>query len=116
VDSETWWACYQKLIAAYAKKPDREQSQVFFDALQSVPGPVMRLATDKAIKSEAFFPTPATLRTYCDGAGKEIQAPVRACGECHGETWVDVEPFVLHGVRYQRVRRCSQCWVLGATA
>jgi hypothetical protein len=37
MDSETWWTCYQKLIAAYGKKADKDQSEVFFTTLQNVP-------------------------------------------------------------------------------
>jgi hypothetical protein len=114
MDDATWWTCYEKLTAAYGKKPDKAQSTVFFESLQSVPGPVMRLATDKAIKAEAFFPTPATLRTYCDASGKEIQAPAYMCGECHGNTWVDAGAIVWHGSHYSNVvKRCPQCWTLG---
>lgn len=117
MDDATWWTCYEKLTAAYGKKPDTAQSKVYFETLQSVPGPVMRLATDKAIKGEAFFPTPATLRTYCDGAHKEILAPADKCRECGGNTWVDANGIHWGGMHYPNVvRRCPQCWVLGATA
>jgi hypothetical protein len=113
VDAETWWTCYQKLAFAYGKKTDKDQSDVFFTTLQNVPGPVMRLAVDKAIKGEAFFPNPATLRNYCDGAHKDISLPASACQQCNGNTWVEAGPILSHGLNYPNVvKRCPSCWVL----
>ena len=116
MDNKTWWTCYQKLLTAYGKEADKAQSDVFFEALQSVPGPVMRLAIDELIKSEAYFPTVAKLRRYCDGAHRDIAAPSTACPMCHGSTWVEAPAIHENGLTYTNVvKRCPACWVLGET-
>lgn len=117
MDVSTWTTCYEKLRIAYRKEQDDDQAKLYFSLLQHVPGPVIRLAVDKAIKEEKYWPNPATLRDYCDGATKDITLPANRCRNCHGETWVDTDPIQENALTYRNVvRRCPQCWVLGRTA
>jgi hypothetical protein len=116
MDASTWATCYEKLRRAYQKQDDKDQAKLYYELLQNVPGSVMRLAVDKAIKEEKYWPNPATLRDYCDGATKDISLPANRCGTCHGNTWVDVASTVENGITYKTVDRCPQCWVLGKSA
>lgn len=110
MDGETWADCYERLLSAYRKAADVEQQQVYFDALRQVPGPIIRLAVQAAIREEKFWPSVATLREHCTTAGKAIEARPSLCDRCGGNQWIEAEPFTEHGVRYTNVvRRCPQC-------
>lgn len=118
MDASTWALCYAKLRIAYRKEQDADQAKLYFELLSNVPGPVIRLAVDKCIKEEKYWPNPATLRDYCDGAHTDLMLPARSCPRCHGETWIDAPDqnvqFVKDGppVRYGNyVTRCPECWV-----
>lgn len=113
MDANTWATCYDRLLTAYQRKADDEHFGLYFELLKNVPGPVIRLAVDRAIKEEKFWPNPATLRDYCDDATKAIQLPPSACRRCHGSTWIDAPDQEHYGFTYRRyVRRCPECWVL----
>jgi hypothetical protein len=112
MDVDTWWDCYDKLTKAYQKTKDTEQSKIYFEALQTVPGPVIRLAISKTIREEKYWPNPATIRDYCDGATHDLMLPASSCQNCHGSTWVPAPDRVLYERTYQFVRRCPECWVL----
>jgi hypothetical protein len=113
VDASTWATCYEKLRRAYQKTDDKEQAKLYFELLQNVPGPVMRLAVDKAIKEEKYWPNPATLRDYCDGAHSDLMLPASSCQRCHGDTWIDAEPIEQFNRTYRNVvTDCPQCWTL----
>lgn len=111
MDADTWATCYEKLRVAYRKEQDPEQAKLYFELLGNVPGPVMRLAVQKVITAEKFWPNPATLRDYCDDAHLNLMIPAHACDTCEGSTWVDTEPLIQWGKTYPQVKRCPTCYV-----
>jgi hypothetical protein len=112
MDASTWAVCYGKLLVAYKKEADEDQLKLYYELLQGVPGPVMRLAVDKAIKEEKYWPNPATLRDYCDGAHTSLMLPAMSCRRCGGNTWIDADPIVENNITYRNTaKRCPECWV-----
>jgi hypothetical protein len=110
MDASTWATCYEKLRRAYQKQDDKDQAKLYYELLQNVPGSVMRLAVDKAIKEEKYWPNPATLRDYCDGAHSDLMLPANRCQTCHGDGWIDAAPVTANGLTYRNVvDRCPQC-------
>ena len=109
MDADAWFDCYDRLVRAFGRKPDTEQSKVYFEALSSVPTPVMRLAIRDVIRDEKRWPNVGTLRVYCTAA-KSITIPEPSCPTCSGNLWVEAQAEVHQGVTYVNVvRRCPTC-------
>lgn len=110
MDAETWVGLDAKLRKAYGKPQDREQSQLYFEALHTMPGPTIRLAVDLLIKQERFFPNVATIHDYCGDATKAVQAPTHICTVCDGNAWVEASPIHAFETVYRNVvDYCPQC-------
>ena len=116
MDASTWLDCYDKLTKAFGKPKDLEQSRVYFEGLESIPGPTIRLAIHTLIREQKHWPNVAIIRDYCVQATKAVAAPPNMCDRCHGEGWVDAPPYEANGgVVYTNVaQRCPQCSVVRA--
>lgn len=63
----------KKVFAAYRADTSKYSAKAYQEGLVDVPDDVLVKAIDEAIKGEAFMPTVARIRTYCD---KVRPAPV----------------------------------------
>lgn len=56
----------KKVFAAYRADTSKYSAKAYQEGLADVPDDVLVKAIDEAIKGEAFMPTVARIRTYCD--------------------------------------------------
>lgn len=62
----------KKVFAAYRADTSKYSAKAYQEGLADVPDDVLVKAIDEAIKGEAFMPTVARIRTYCD----KVRPPV----------------------------------------
>ena len=62
----------KRVFAAYRAETSAETVKAYREGLADVPDTVLVPAIDEAIKGEAFFPSVARIRTYCDRFKPEI--------------------------------------------
>lgn len=132
MDRLAWTHQYKRLLTAFGKKANPEQSAVYFTALSHFVGASVHDAVTQAIKDAKFWPTPAELVERARTAQHAHRVPATACDVCHGSTW---EQFRCDGVTSTKegprvtnhaqfcgvgdaphqdhgyASRCRQCWV-----
>lgn len=133
MERSSWVHEYKRLLTAFGKKTNTEQSAEYFLALQPHTGACVHDAITSAIRESKYWPTPADLVERAKTARHNHQVPVSACDVCHGSTWtqhpcdgvthadgglpirpINPSRFCGHGdivhQWHDYARRCYQCW------
>lgn len=132
-----WGHQYRRLLTAFTKKSNAEQSGEYFLALQPYPGACVHEAITGAIREAKYWPTAADLVERARLARHSHQVPASACDVCHGSTFTQhmcspetpcgadhpaiervpiFKPNPAHttwierSYMHQYARRCWQCW------
>jgi hypothetical protein len=118
MERQFWAVQYKKLLTAYNKTMNAEQLAVFYDGLESLPGPIVAEAVDALIRERSQWPRVSDIRDKVTSlvAGRTY-APSK-CDVCHGDGWITA-PSQYHfdqPVAYQYVRRCPQCYPSASAA
>ena len=88
MDKPTWQAEYKRLLTAYGKTVNQEQMALYYDVLQSYPGPVVTAAVSAAIRDGRSWPSAADLADRARQSRMSHPVPVGTCDVCHNETWI----------------------------
>lgn len=65
-----------RLIAAFDKQLRPDTAAIYLEFLEKQPYETTRLAVDKCIEKERYFPTIATIRRYADEVTFEVQPDI----------------------------------------
>jgi len=87
MDKPSWQHEYKRLLTAYGKKANQEQSAEFYAALASHTGAAVHDGTSTAIREGKYFPTVAELLAQVRNASHRHTAPVDVCETCQGSSW-----------------------------
>jgi hypothetical protein len=134
VDRIGWQHEYQRLLKAYGKRRDDEQSGEFFSALQGSTSAAVHDGVSACIREGKFFPTVADLLAAVRNASHRHEVPLATCDECQNTTWQEyrcdgvraigpeTKPLPVDRAAYcgrdwvhtahDYARRCRQCWTL----
>jgi hypothetical protein len=136
VDRVSWQHQYKRLLTAYGKKANADQSAEFFAAVQSSGAAAVHDGISAAIREGKYFPTVAELLAAVRNASHRHAQPVVKCEACDGSTWAQHTcdgvtaskdgPLVTNRAHFCGVgdtphqthayaRRCGQCWTFPNT-
>jgi len=88
MDRLDWQHQYKRLLTAFGKKANPDQSAEYFSALKDLTAACVHDAVSSAIKDAKFWPTAAELMERGRNARHQQQPQSKAaCAQCDGSTW-----------------------------
>lgn len=87
MDKPSWQHQYKRLLTAFGKKANQEQSAEFYDALRSHTSAAVHDGVSAAVREGKYFPTVAELLAQVRNASHRHQAPSEVCETCQGSSW-----------------------------
>ena len=87
MDRVQWQHQYKRLLTAFAKKNNPDQSAEYFNALKDLSSAVIHDAVSSAIKDAKYWPTAAELMERGRTARHQHSETKAACAQCDGSTW-----------------------------